>query len=185
MTGSTRNEKICTYISKPSSKSVRHAHTTEELEKELATSIVASSRIGRANPRSTAKPARMLSQPPCFFVTCPSHRTPRPVGPAMKSEDSSRPLPCSKSRVPPRGNAGLPRSSLQSPPNRREREASVHPKPAPQQNKAASIRERIIDNREPRDARDNINERRRRKSGDGAARGYHEHKGGRYDSSED
>jgi hypothetical protein len=42
----------------------------------------------------------------------------------------------------------------------------------------ASIRERIIDNRKPRDARDNINERRRRKSGDGAARGYHEHRAG-------
>jgi hypothetical protein len=50
-TGSTRNEKICAYFSKPSSKSVRHVHTAEELEKELATSIVASSRIERANPR--------------------------------------------------------------------------------------------------------------------------------------
>jgi hypothetical protein len=38
----------------------------------------------------------------------------------MKSEDSSRPLPCSKPRVPPRGDAGLPRSSLRSPPNRKE-----------------------------------------------------------------
>jgi hypothetical protein len=68
-----------------------------------------------------AEPARMLSQPPCFFVTCPSHRTPIPVGPAMKSEDSSRPLPCSRPRVLPRGDAGLSRSSLRSPPDRRER----------------------------------------------------------------
>jgi hypothetical protein len=42
----------------------------------------------------------MLSQPPCSFVTCPSHRTPRPVGPVMKSEDSSRPLPCNRPRAP-------------------------------------------------------------------------------------
>jgi hypothetical protein len=35
----------------------------------------------------------------------------------------------------------------------------VHSEHAPQQNKAAYIRERIVDNREPRDARDNINER--------------------------
>jgi hypothetical protein len=60
-TGLTRNEKICAYFSKPSSKSVRHAHMAEELEKELATSIVASSRVGRANPRSSTEPARTLS----------------------------------------------------------------------------------------------------------------------------
>jgi hypothetical protein len=47
------------------------------------------------------------------------------------------------------------------------------------------VRERIIDNSEPRDASDNIVERRRRKHGDGAARGYHMHRGGCYDSSED
>jgi hypothetical protein len=41
-----------------------------------------------------------------------------------------------------------------------EREASVHPEHAPQQNKATSVRESIVDNREPRDARDNINEHR-------------------------
>jgi hypothetical protein len=64
------------------------------------------------NPRSSTEPARMLSQPPCFFVICPSHPTSRPIGPMMKSEDSSRPLPCSKPRVPPRGDVGLPRSSL-------------------------------------------------------------------------
>jgi hypothetical protein len=63
----------------------------------------------------------MLSQPPCTFVTCPSHRTLRPIGPAMKSEDSSRLLPRSRLRVPPYGDAGLPRSSLRSPPDRRER----------------------------------------------------------------
>jgi hypothetical protein len=69
-------------------------------------------------------------------------------------------------------------------PSHQEREASVHPEHA-QWNKAASVRECIIDNHEPRDARDNIVERQRRKHGDGAARGYHEHRGGCYDSSED
>jgi hypothetical protein len=96
-----RNTKIYTYFNKPSSTSVRHVHMAEELERELTTSIVASSRIGQASPRSSAEPARMLSQPPCFFVTCPSHQTLRPVGPLMKSKDSSRPLPCSRPRVLP------------------------------------------------------------------------------------
>jgi hypothetical protein len=158
-TGSTRNEKICAYFNKPLSMSARHTHTVEELEKELAMSIIASSRIRRVNHRSSAELARMLSQPPCFFVTCPSHRTLRPIGPTMKSENSSRPLPCSRPRVPPRGDAGLPRSSLWCPLDGREREASVHPEPAPQWNKAASVREHIVDNRKPRDAHDNINER--------------------------
>jgi hypothetical protein len=93
----------------------------EELKRELTTSIVALSRIGQVSPRFLVEPARMLSQPPCYFITCPSHRTPRPIGPVMKSKDSLRPLPCSRPRVPPRGNAGLPRSSLRSPPDRRER----------------------------------------------------------------
>jgi hypothetical protein len=39
----------------------------------------------------------------------------------MRSEVSSRLRPCSKLRVPPRGNTGLPRSSLRSPPSRRKR----------------------------------------------------------------
>jgi hypothetical protein len=45
-----RNEKTCIYYSEPSSKSTWHAHMAEELEKELMTSIVASSRIGRSTP---------------------------------------------------------------------------------------------------------------------------------------
>jgi hypothetical protein len=135
------------------------------------------------SPRSSAEPAKMLSWSPCSFITCPSHRTPRPIGPTMKSEDSSRPLPCSRPRVPPRGDAGLLWSSLWSPPDRRE--GSVHPEHAPQRNKVASVREHIVDNREPRDVHDNITECRRHKSGDGAARGYHKHRGGCYDSSED
>jgi hypothetical protein len=104
----------------------------------------------------------------------------------MKSKDSSRPLPCSR---PQAESSTLRRRGLASKqpaePSRQEREASVHPEHAPQRNKAASVRERIVDNREPRDARDNITERRRHKSGDGAARGYHEHRGRRYDSLED
>jgi hypothetical protein len=76
-----RNEKIYAYFNKPSSTSVRHAHMAEELERELMTSIIALLRIGQASPWSSAEPARMLSRPPCSFVTCPSHRTPRPVRP--------------------------------------------------------------------------------------------------------
>jgi hypothetical protein len=71
-----------------------------------------------------------------------------------------------------------------SPPDKRERPWFILSMP-PQWNKAASIRERIADNREPRDACDNITEHQRRNCGDDAARGYHEHRGGRYDSSED
>jgi hypothetical protein len=119
--GSTRNEKIYAYFNKPSSMSTRHMHTVEELERELMTSIIASSRIRQSSPRFLVEPARTLSQPSCSFVTCPRHRTLRPIGPVMKSEDSSRPLPCSRPRVPPRGDVGLPRSSLWSPPDTRER----------------------------------------------------------------
>jgi hypothetical protein len=45
-----RNERICAYFNKPSSMSARHVHTAEELKRELATSIVTSSRIGQASP---------------------------------------------------------------------------------------------------------------------------------------
>jgi hypothetical protein len=45
-----RNEKTYVYYSESSSKSAQHAHMAEELEKELATSIVVSSRIGRSPP---------------------------------------------------------------------------------------------------------------------------------------
>jgi hypothetical protein len=38
--------EICAYFNKPSSMNTRHAHTVEELERELTTSIIASSRIG-------------------------------------------------------------------------------------------------------------------------------------------
>jgi hypothetical protein len=69
-------------------------------------------------------------------------------------------------------------------PSRQEREALVHPEHT-QRNNAASVHERIVNNCEPRDTRDNITERWRHKCGDGAARGYHKHRGGRYDSSED
>jgi hypothetical protein len=73
-----------------------HAHDGGARERELA-----SSRIGQSSPQFLVEPARMLSQPPCSFVTCPSHQTPRPIEPVMKSEDSSRSLPCSRLRVPP------------------------------------------------------------------------------------
>jgi hypothetical protein len=76
---------------------------------------------GWANPQSSTEPARTLSQLPCFFIICPSHPTLRPVRPAMRSEDSSRLLPCSKTRVLPQDDVDLPRSSLRSPPDRRKR----------------------------------------------------------------
>jgi hypothetical protein len=43
---SMRNEKTCAYFSRPSSGSARHAYVVEELERELTTSIIASSRTG-------------------------------------------------------------------------------------------------------------------------------------------
>jgi hypothetical protein len=70
-------------------------------------------------------------------------------------------------------------------PSRQEKEASVHPEPAPWRDKAVSVRDHVVDNHEPRDACDDINERRRRRSDDGASRGYHVHRGRHYDSSED
>jgi hypothetical protein len=93
----------------------------EELEKELATSIIASSRIERLTPRFSVELARTWSPPPCSFITCLSHRIPMPVEPEMKSEDSLRPLPYSRSRVLPQGDVGLPQSSLLSPLDKRER----------------------------------------------------------------
>jgi hypothetical protein len=53
-----------------------------------------------------------------------------------------------------------PASEQLAEPSRQEREASVHPEHA-QQNGAAPVLESIIDNREPRDARDNIVVQRR------------------------
>jgi hypothetical protein len=47
---STRNERTCAYFSRPSSGSTRRAHVVEELKRELTMSIVALSRIGRADP---------------------------------------------------------------------------------------------------------------------------------------
>jgi hypothetical protein len=67
--GLTRNEKTCIYYNEPSSKSVWHTHMVEELEKELAASIIASSRIGRSTPWFLVEPARTWLSPPCSFVT--------------------------------------------------------------------------------------------------------------------
>jgi hypothetical protein len=47
---STRNKSVCAYFSRPSSGSVRRVHVAEELKRELMTLIVASSRMGQANP---------------------------------------------------------------------------------------------------------------------------------------
>jgi hypothetical protein len=100
----------------------------------------------------------------------------------MRSENSSRPLLCSRPRALPQSDTSQPRSGSPSPPDRRE--ASVHPEPA-RRNWAAPAPEPIADDREPRDTRGNFVERRTCKHGDGVARGYHVHRGGCYDSSED
>jgi hypothetical protein len=62
----------------------------EALEREPAMLIVASSRIRRANPQSSIKLAKTSSPPPCFSAIFQSHLPPRPVGPAMRFEVSSR-----------------------------------------------------------------------------------------------
>jgi hypothetical protein len=99
-TGSTRNEKTYPYFNKPSSMNVRHTHMAVELEKELMMSIIASPRIGQSTPRFSVEPAKTLLLP-CSSVTCPSHRTLMLVEPEMKSENSSRPLLCSRLRALP------------------------------------------------------------------------------------
>jgi hypothetical protein len=63
----------------------------------------------------------MSSSSPCFSEICPSHLPPRTVGPTMRFEVSSRLRPYSRPRVLPRGAAGLHRSSLRSPLDRRKR----------------------------------------------------------------
>jgi hypothetical protein len=90
------------------------------LEREHATSIVASSRTGRTNPQSSTEPARTSSPPPCFSATCLSHLRPR-GGPVMRFEVSLRLQPCSRPRVLPRGTVGLHQSSLRSPLDTRKR----------------------------------------------------------------
>jgi hypothetical protein len=70
-------------------------------------------------------------------------------------------------------------------PSWQEKEASVHSESAPRGGKAATVCERVVDNREPRDTCDDFNEHHKRRSSDGASRGYDAHRGGRYDSSED
>jgi hypothetical protein len=98
---STRSKNTCAYFSKPSSGSMQRVYMAEELKRELTTLIVASLRIGWANPRSSTKPARTSSPPPCFSATCPNHLPLRPVGPVMRFEVSSRLWPCSRPRILP------------------------------------------------------------------------------------
>ena len=62
---------------------------------------------------------------------------------------------------------------------------SVHQEPPPQGKKTVPIQERLINNREPRDARNDINEHRCRKYGDVEEQRYNTHHGGCYDSEED
>jgi hypothetical protein len=47
---STRSENTCAYFSRPSSGSMQRVYMAEELERELATSIIASLGTGWANP---------------------------------------------------------------------------------------------------------------------------------------
>jgi hypothetical protein len=53
---SMRNERTCAYFSKPSSRSVRRAHVAEELEREPAMSIIASSSQPERRRRRHASP---------------------------------------------------------------------------------------------------------------------------------
>jgi hypothetical protein len=98
---STRNESACAYFSRPSNRSTWRMHVAEELERELAMSIVASSRTERVNPQSSTEPARTSSPPPCFSATCLSHLHPRLGGPMMRFKVSSRLRPCNRPRVLP------------------------------------------------------------------------------------
>jgi hypothetical protein len=77
---STSNERTCAYFSRPLSESVRHVHVAEGLERELVMLIIASSRIGWANPQSSIELAKTSSPPPCFSAICPSHL---PQGPSV------------------------------------------------------------------------------------------------------
>ena len=70
-------------------------------------------------------------------------------------------------------------------PAQNEREASVHQEPLPRGKKAIPVQERLVDNREQRDARHDINEHHCRRHRDAEERGYSSHRGGRYDSDED
>jgi transposase len=70
-------------------------------------------------------------------------------------------------------------------PARNERDVSVNQEPPPQGKKTVPIQERLINNREPRDAHNEINEHRCRKHGDAEERGYSAHCGTLYDSDED
>lgn len=70
-------------------------------------------------------------------------------------------------------------------PTPQEREASVHSRPPSEPRRAVPIRERLDDNREPRDAREDIDDSRRRRSQGGEELGYSVHRGGRFDPHED
>ena len=69
---------------------------------------------------------------------------------------------------------------------RHDREASVRPKPvqAPTANRAPSVHDRLGGWREAQGNHDVVS-RRRCHDNDGPARGYHPHRGGRYDNGED
>jgi hypothetical protein len=181
-TGSTRNKKICAYFNKPSSMSAAHAHGggARERARDVNHRIV--------EDRAGEPPIFGRASQNVVVVAILLRNMPKPSNPEVRrARDEIRGLLETAALQQAESSASRRRElalELPTEPSRQEREASVHPKHA-QQNKAASVRECIIDNREPRDARDNITEHRRCKCGDGATQGYHEHMGGRYNSSED
>jgi hypothetical protein len=74
--GSTRNEKTYVYFSEPLSKSARHTHMAEELQRELTTSIVASSRIRRSTPPVFGRASQNV-----VAATMLLHNMPKPSNP--------------------------------------------------------------------------------------------------------
>jgi hypothetical protein len=60
-----------------------------------------------------------------LLCNMPEHLPPRPGGPTMRFEVSSKLWPCSRLRVPPRGATGLPRSILRSPLGKKGRPRSI------------------------------------------------------------
>ena len=73
-------------------------------------------------------------------------------------------------------------SELLTAPPRQDREASVHPKPA---QAPALHRVPLLRNRHEAQADHEVVGRQQRHDSEGPTRGYHPHRGGRYDSEED
>jgi hypothetical protein len=141
-----RNEKTYIYFSKPSSKSTRHVHMAEELERERAHDVnhrivedwaVKPPIFGRASQNVVVAAMLLRNMPES---SNPEAHQARDEIQGLLETTAMQHAKSSTSR-----RRGL---ALEQPaePSRQEREASVHPEHA-QWNKAVSVRERIVDNR--------------------------------------